>query len=197
MYQHLGKTIQPYSKLIYNTTVKLKLNKTLARTRIFVLIIHFQHKTDSTQWSTANGVPEKWLDFIFTRCFADSEVLQEESGVDWKFTTDLTFQGQFFEGHFPIAVRNFCPQASLQFFVLLDYGLFFLLSVFSNHQDNNRMSFILAKTFELNNKRTLGLLCEKAQYKLVSLQDGWLALKGAIKNLVPSFGASFRRRLLN
>lgn len=31
----------------------------------------------------------------------------------------------------------------------------------------------------------------------VSLQDGWLALKGAVKNLVPSFGASFRRRLLN
>lgn len=31
----------------------------------------------------------------------------------------------------------------------------------------------------------------------VSLQDGWLALKGPVKNLVPSFGASFRRCLLN
>lgn len=46
---------------------------------------------------------------------------------------------------------------------LSDFWPFFLVC---NCQNGNRMSSILAKTLEMNNKRTLGLLCEKGQYKL-------------------------------
>lgn len=114
----------------------------------------------------------------------------------------------FPDWHFPIVVRNFCPQLSSQlpkilwtcFFSsqIIAFPLPLCLSALSNLKESNRMSFIPAKTSEPNNQRTLGLLCEKGLYNFsVSLQDGWLALQGAVKHLVPSFGASFSGRLLN
>lgn len=68
--------------------------------------------------------------------------------------------------HF-LVVRNFCPNFSLQHpkttFRVSPQIIAFISSY--NQQDGNRMSFILGKTFELNNKLTLGLLCERGQYK--------------------------------
>lgn len=56
-------------------------------------------------------------------------------------------------------------------FCLLRFMSFFFCF---NDQDSNRIIFILSKTFEINNKHTLGLLCEKDQYKLEWFIARWL-----------------------
>ena len=79
-----------------------------------------------------------------------------------------------------------------------DYGLYFCLSALKNNKTTTRWLSFLPRPLSSTTSLHWDYCVRRANINSsVSLQDGWLALKGAVKKLVPSFGASFRRRLLN
>lgn len=79
-----------------------------------------------------------------------------------------------------------------------DYGLYFRLSALKNNKTTTRWLSFLPRPLSSTTSLHWDYCVRRANINSsVSLQDGWLALKGAVKKSVPSFGASFRRRLLN
>lgn len=119
----------------------------------------------------------------------------------------LSFFFFFWEGgRSLIVVRNFCPQSSSQLpkivwtsFVTPQIMAFiFACLLLKNNKTTTRWLSFLPRPLSSTTSLHWDYCVRRANINSsVSLQDGWLALKGAVKKSVPSFGASFRRRLLN